>query len=90
MVEETSSGMTKMMRSEKYQAVSTASVTSTGWRIQFEYLQRTGLKIDPSLETINTIAPPQKEGGGHEGHQEVEDEYRASHVGPALGRRAPA
>jgi len=38
MVLDTSRGMMKMMRNEKYQAVRTANVTRTGCRIQLEYL----------------------------------------------------
>jgi len=38
MVFDTSSGIIKIMRNEKYQAVSTARVTKTGCLIQFEYL----------------------------------------------------
>lgn len=38
MVLDTSRGMMKMMRNEKYQAVNTASVTRIGCLIQFEYL----------------------------------------------------
>ena len=52
MVFDTSSGMMKIIRKEKYQAIRTASVTSTGCLIQFEYLdnckvnQRIGLVQD--------------------------------------------
>lgn len=35
---DTSSGMMKMMRNEKYHAVRTATVTNTGCLITFEYL----------------------------------------------------
>lgn len=38
MVLDTSSGMMKMMRKEKYQAINTAIVTKMGCLIQFEYL----------------------------------------------------
>jgi len=41
MVLDTSRGMMKMMRNEKYQAVRTANVTRTGCRIQLEYLPHT-------------------------------------------------
>ena len=40
MVLDTSRGMMKMIRKEKYQAVRTASVTNTGCLIQLEYLRR--------------------------------------------------
>ena len=36
---DTSSGMMKTIKAEKYQATRTARVTNTGSRIQFEYLQ---------------------------------------------------
>ena len=38
---DTSNGMMRTMRNEKYQATRTARVTRTGCRIQFEYLNRT-------------------------------------------------
>ena len=38
MVLDTSSGMMKMIRKEKYQAINTAIVTKMGCLIQFEYL----------------------------------------------------
>jgi len=38
MVFDTSRGMMKMMRNEKYQAIMTATVTRMGCLIQFEYL----------------------------------------------------
>jgi len=38
MVFDTSNGMMKMMRNEKYQAIMTATVTRMGCLIQFEYL----------------------------------------------------
>lgn len=37
MVEATSSGMAKMIRKEKYQAVRTATVTTRGWRNTSQY-----------------------------------------------------
>ena len=40
MVFDTSRGMMKMMRKEKYQAIKTASVTKTGCLIQSEYLDK--------------------------------------------------
>lgn len=51
MVLETSRGMMKMMRKEKYQAVSTANVTNTGCLIQLEYLHN---KAAASIKAMQT------------------------------------
>lgn len=53
MVLETSRGMMKMMRNEKYHAVKTARVTSTGCRIQLEYLHNKAAARTKAMQMSN-------------------------------------
>lgn len=55
MVLDTSRGMMKMMRKEKYQAVRTASVTNTGCLIQLEYLRRKSEKASYDLSILQLM-----------------------------------
>jgi len=54
MVFDTSRGMMKMIRKEKYQAVRTASVTKTGCLIQFEYLHNKAAEMINAVITSKT------------------------------------
>ena len=63
MVLDTSRGMMKMIRKEKYQAVRTASVTNTGCLIQLEYLRRKSENVslyqDSEAATVNNSSRAQ-------------------------------
>lgn len=54
MVLDTSRGMMKMIRKEKYQAVRTASVTNTGCLIQLEYLHNNTAASMKAMQTSKT------------------------------------